>query len=203
MLLDGAQPRSNAPSKKEVLYERLAEFAKTADPFTVTFKVMMSNRFLYRQSMTGGGSSWCLAMLHYVHKYPQDHCDYAKDLYITANTIVDFRDKLRKASGDPLDPKSYANADNVELAEDEYELWFTYEMDHDFTVRTKVEPTAKCPSETARVLREGVVDIEPVWKMMKEITGYICLGTLEAAQKAAERADTAERPGAAEISDNG
>lgn len=193
VLLDGAQSSATSTAKRQVYLDTFAEFAKTVEPFTLTFKVMMSNMSLYRHSLSAtGNNSWCLAMLRYVHEHPVDHAEYAKDLYVTARTIARFVDKLHEASGDP----KCAGRDNVGLSEDDYEMWFTLEMDHEFTVRVKVEPTAKCPSETARVLRRGVVDIDPVWNIMAEVTGYICLYALGAELMASDSADNAENQAA-------
>ncbi|CAI5669657.1 unnamed protein product [Oreochromis niloticus] len=198
VLLDGAHWSATSNAKRQVYLDTFAEFAKTVEPFTVTFKVMMSDFCLYRHSLSAtGNNGWCLAMLRYVHERPIDHAEYAKDLYVTARTISRFVDKLHEASGDPR----CKGHDNAGLSEDDYEMWFTLEMDHDFTVRVKVEPTAKCPSETARILREGVVDIDPVWNVMTEVTGYICLYALSAELMASDAADNAENQTASHSTD--
>ncbi|CAI5678047.1 unnamed protein product [Oreochromis niloticus] len=135
VLLDGAHSSATSNAKRQVYLDMFAEFAKTVEPFTVTFKVMMSNMSLYRHSLSAtGNNGWCLAMLRHVHEHPIEHAEYAKDLYATARTIARFVDKLHEASGDP----KCAGHDNVGLAEDDYEMWFTLEMDHDFTVRVEV-----------------------------------------------------------------
>ncbi|CAI5677958.1 unnamed protein product [Oreochromis niloticus] len=198
VLFDGAHSSATSNAKWQVYLDTFAEFAKTVEPFTVTFKVMMSNMSLYRHSLSATGSNgWCLATLRHVHEHAIEHAEYAKDLYATARTIARFVDKLHEVSGDP----KCAGHDNVGLAEDDYEIWFTLEMDHDFTVRVEVEPTAKCPSETARILRQGVVDIDPVWNIMMEVTGYICLYALGAELMASDAADNAEEQTASQSRD--
>ncbi|CAI5670320.1 unnamed protein product [Oreochromis niloticus] len=135
VLLDGAHSSATSNAKRQVYLYTFAEFAKTVEPFTVTFKVMMSDFCLYRHSLSAtGNNGWCLAMLRHVHKHPVEHAEYTKDLYATARTIARFVDKLHEASGDPR----CKGHDNAGLSEDDYEMWFTLEMDHDFTVRVKL-----------------------------------------------------------------
>lgn len=161
------------PPRKIAIVRPMGLQCKTDPWYKLRFKVLMSSYSRFKTLIETEGDPRVKRardeLFQHMFMHPTIHAHY---MYMIHHRCIMFLNAVQDASKDYRSP-----CDNVDvrgLADIDFDVWLTIEMDQSLQTETRVEASPQCSQNKKRVLTEGTVeyDMEKVWEPMKHLLYY-------------------------------
>lgn len=180
-----ANDSTEAPRKTAIVEPTLTHVEGTAECITepqckLVLKVLMTRFSRSRVRMTVVGNPTVDRALDGIQQNPT-YKQHVREVRLSCTSFLDAVQDAVNVSKDPRTPVDTSEFDtcvNIRgLADEDFDVWFTVEVDRSPHTKTRVGTGPKCPVNVKRVLTEGPVeyDMKRVWEPMTDLLCYVLL----------------------------